>query len=416
MIDIEELRFFQAHFESHRKSHKSHYTMLENKRKEFVKKYDKQAITNLSIENFAVGKKPTNKESFCYLLEFETAELGRINGATSKKYGLYINKKTQEYIIKKAFSSPDDAMAQLKTSILELLVTGKTQDIEKIKKNILTPMVKGKILFMYYPKIYLNIFSEELVDYYLKKVDLYLGNENLNVIDKRFLLVKFKNEDSIMKTWNMFEFSSFLEYTFDVPVKRKNLPPELKEFADETYPDIKSVKPNVRIISTSDLADFFESTKIQKIKQKNIQRNYIRDVYLNTQRGERGEQIVIKHEKEFLKKAKRKDLAYKVKQISREDNAAGYDVLSYDENGNEKYIEVKATVGQLCNEILFHISEGERKKAKSLNNYWLYVVFNIKDNTPDIICIKNPAKLFDKQIKLIPEKYQGIINLKKIND
>lgn len=74
--------------------------------------------------------------------------------------------------------------------------------------------------------------------------------------------------------------------------------------------------------------------------------------------GLKGEEIVVKIEREFFRSISRDDLADKVRHVSKEDgDGSGYDVLSFFSDGNEKYIEVKSTNGTL--ESSFYISRNE---------------------------------------------------------
>ena len=71
-----------------------------------------------------------------------------------------------------------------------------------------------------------------------------------------------------------------------------------------------------------------------------------------------GEDVVVEYEKTRLIMEGREDLVDKVlatREIA--GNAERFDVLSYDKDENEKYIEVKTTKGGLNN--IFHISENE---------------------------------------------------------
>lgn len=418
-MNKEEIQQYQADFENYRNGRKKAYREFENLRNSFVNKYSVQEIKKLSKEEFALGKKEVNKDTFCYMLEFATAELGRINGATSKKYGLYIDKKTQEFkFTKTKYNSPDDAIDKIRQAILDLIKYGKTNEVEKLKAIKLTNMFKGKILFMYYPEKFLNIFAPDYVDFFLKKMGLFYGEKKLDVIEKRALLVDFKNNDPVMKKWTMFEFTDFLYYSFGGPKKQKDLPEPLKNYADEIYPDLITVNPNIFEITDIGFSKFSksvsEATEKKNGKTKKTPRNFSRENKLKIQRGEYGEQIVIKYEKEKLRKANQLDLMDKVTQVSKNDSSAGYDILSFDENGNEIYIEVKSTVDKYGIETAFYISEGEKQKAESLDNYYLYRVFDITSKNPTILRIRNPALYFGKEIQLVPSNYQGYFKLKDL--
>ena len=74
--------------------------------------------------------------------------------------------------------------------------------------------------------------------------------------------------------------------------------------------------------------------------------------------GLKGEEIAVVIEQEFFKSIGRNDLAQKVRHVSAEDgDGLGYDVLSFFENGREKYIEVKSTTASLSSP--FYLSRNE---------------------------------------------------------
>ncbi len=68
--------------------------------------------------------------------------------------------------------------------------------------------------------------------------------------------------------------------------------------------------------------------------------------FLNRQLGHNGEEMVFNFEQERLRQIDRPDLARKVRWISKEEgDGAGYDILSFDLKGSERFLEVKTTVG-----------------------------------------------------------------------
>ena len=68
--------------------------------------------------------------------------------------------------------------------------------------------------------------------------------------------------------------------------------------------------------------------------------------FLNRQLGSDGEEMVFKFEQQRLKQMDRPDLASKIRWISQEEgDGAGYDILSFDRTGSERFLEVKTTVG-----------------------------------------------------------------------
>jgi hypothetical protein len=119
--------------------------------------------------------------------------------------------------------------------------------------------------------------------------------------------------------------------------------------------------------------------------------------------GLAGENWVAEYEKVFLSNNMRPDLANKVTRISETNVGAGYDILSFETNENQKYIEVKTTV---LSKAEFFISSNELDIAKKLNgNYWIYFVSEIYGN-PQLTLIKDPINQMGSKLKLTPVSFQ----------
>jgi hypothetical protein len=81
--------------------------------------------------------------------------------------------------------------------------------------------------------------------------------------------------------------------------------------------------------------------------------------FRNRKLGREGEELVLYFERQRLQLQDRVDLAKKVKWISQEEgDGAGYDILSFDHQGNERLLEVKTTVG--VDTTPFYITRNER--------------------------------------------------------
>lgn len=123
------------------------------------------------------------------------------------------------------------------------------------------------------------------------------------------------------------------------------------------------------------------SQNVQSNNRESVPRKYEIDFEkLNKtkmKRGEIGEWIVYNIEKERLEKAEKKDLADKVKIVSK-DISLGYDIVSFLENGEEIHIEVKTTVSNIQDG--FYISKNEKEKMNTLVNYYIYRLYNLKQD------------------------------------
>lgn len=68
--------------------------------------------------------------------------------------------------------------------------------------------------------------------------------------------------------------------------------------------------------------------------------------FRNRKLGRDGEELVFHFERQRLQQLERPDLAKKIRWVSEEDgDGAGYDILSFDHKGKERFLEVKTTVG-----------------------------------------------------------------------
>jgi hypothetical protein len=79
----------------------------------------------------------------------------------------------------------------------------------------------------------------------------------------------------------------------------------------------------------------------------------------NRDLGQRGEEYALEYEKRILWSAGREDLAHKVRHVSQDyGDGLGYDIHSFNPNGNDRLIEVKTTLGTATTP--FFLSENER--------------------------------------------------------
>ena len=407
-MKINELREHQVNFEKDRIKIDSELKILFKLRDKFVKDYSIAKILSLELDEYVIGKQ---RQTFCHRLENELNDWGNIHGSTAKKFGIYYGvdgkDKNQKYRIgKKDFgTSVNEAFEKVKTSIVELL--NNRNNLKILKDNIISPMFKGKILSIYFPKTFLNIFSSSHLNYFINMLGL--ENSSKSELDKQKQLLDYKNSDSVMKAWNNFHFSKFLYRSFGRPndeLKDEKLPKELKKFKLKDFPPIETVKAEIinLKIEESYYSDTKHNKKVQKHDYSEQSKNYKRI-------GDRGEQIVFQEERKSLIKKGKPDLAKKVDHISIRDDLVGYDIISYDIDGNEILIEVKSTLKPvgMCN---IFISENEIKIARTKKNYFLYVVYEAGSKAPKIWKIKGADFFKNKNIKPIPMLYKIILTTK----
>jgi hypothetical protein len=123
----------------------------------------------------------------------------------------------------------------------------------------------------------------------------------------------------------------------------------------------------------------------------------------NRRLGEDGERWVLKLERARLTAAGHAQLAKKVAWVSKDlGDGLGYDIESFDEAGQQIFIEVKTTKGLI--DTPFYLSENERRvAARKARAYRLYRLFNFGVD-PHIFPVSGPL---DNRLSLAPISYRA---------
>lgn len=250
-MNIGDLREAQVRYENRMNEILETRESLYQLRNSFVRHFSLARIKKMQIDEYVAGVDlPKNGYNFCYILERQLDGLGRIIGATAFKFGVYFGRtksdNNYEYRFTRKFGETyEEAFSNIKATILELLTLGEEENIDEIAENSLSPMFKGKILCTFYPERYLNIFSNDHLDYFLIQLDLN-SEELLNsdAIYKREKLIEFKNADPIMENWSVDLFSNFLytEYPGRPPRKNEDNNDPLKNYRPPTFPKNQKAK------------------------------------------------------------------------------------------------------------------------------------------------------------------------------
>ena len=138
-------------------------------------------------------------------------------------------------------------------------------------------------------------------------------------------------------------------------------------------------------------------------KRNPIKTNYLEKEQSNRKLGLSGEELVISFEKWNLIKIGKEKYAEQIRWVSKEDgDGAGFDILSKEDNGKDKYIEVKTT--KLGKETPFYFTGNELKfSIKNTKYYNLYRLFNFENDTK--MFIKKGS--LDKICTSFPVTYKG---------
>jgi hypothetical protein len=136
---------------------------------------------------------------------------------------------------------------------------------------------------------------------------------------------------------------------------------------------------------------------------KPIKINYLEKEQNNSCLGEEGERFVIGYERLRLLNAGKDNLADKIEWVSKKlGDGLGYDILSRNNNGTDRFIEVKTT--KLAKETPIYVSRTEIGFASiKAEHFYLYRVFEF-DKQPKLF-IKQGN--YDSFCKVVPQIYKG---------
>lgn len=200
-----------------------------------------------------------------------------------------------------------------------------------------------------------------------------------------------------------YNYQNLLEETvLDYLIQNINIEQQFNQFATkEIITKEDKYNFNELIVEPPKTSVFKESSV--GYKRNPIKVNYLEREQKNRKLGQIGEELVIQFEKWNLINLGKEKLADKIEWISMEQgDGAGFDILSRNPNGTDKYIEVKST--KLSKETPFFFTRNELQFSKNHSkDFHLYRVFNLEEQ----------AKMFIKKGELnlichsIPMTYKG---------
>ena len=183
-----------------------------------------------------------------------------------------------------------------------------------------------------------------------------------------------------------FNYQKILEEkVIDYLIQNQSIENQFKSFADKEvfstsnptwFEKILVEAPKNNIVS--DPTTYYERSPIKV--------NYLEREQKNNKLGLLGEQLVLEYEKWNLIQLGKEKLAEEVRWISQEEgDGAGFDILSKNQNGTDKYIEVKTT--KLGKETPFYFTRNELLfSIKNAKKFHLFRLFDFE----------NDARLFKK--------------------
>ena len=243
---------------------------------------NRKALNSLSIEQYAEGA--GDKNNFCYLLERNLGEFGCITGSTSQKFGVW-RKTTNDYAYTKKYGdSAETAYKRIKTELCKLIDAGEIDDYKTIRECIIAPLVKFKILAVYYPDRYLTIHSIDHLRHFCKQIGIsFHEKDDELILQNRLKLWKSTNLNTVIQTQSLVNFVYCLYASFGRPENKE------KSFNKKKHEKELNIAKNEldRFNQYSDEDKLKEAYKA--LNQKNEQSN------LNKDKKEYERKIITRH-------------------------------------------------------------------------------------------------------------------------
>ena len=331
----------------------------------------------------------------------DTSNLMSASNYYPRRMILWMAQKDEE-AVRDMFINLYNPGIDLKSRILDFKAAAK-KIVEKYKEKNVHHTYQDDRAIM----VYLSLrFPEK---YYLYKFTMF----------KDF--VKFVDYDSAPKSGqieNLFKFESLCNYIHNFVMHDAELlkmyEPRREKYYDPAYhllvQDILYTayyyeKPEllepVKLVKPTEFRCIAIANQIILKEKAGV--DYIEEEKKRKEIGDLGEQFIYDQESEKVKQYKLPK-SKQVKWVARDiGDGLGFDILSYDENGNEMYIEVKTTLGE--EDTSFFVSANELEKSKQCgDNYYLYRVYEF--DKKNVIGKYSVRKGTLEELCLVPLSYR----------
>lgn len=384
-LDIKELEDNIEVFKlAHLKEEQTKFKACELERQKFIKRFPIEETYKITLKDYCLGL-DTN-DNFCYFLETRLKTSGSIKGGSAQKFGVFYSRDNSRFEMLPKWSKNKneiEALENIKNSIAEVIKAGKDYDLHTLENNKLAIVVKGKILASYYPEQYLGIFGDEDFDHFFYKLGVPF-NKRLSPVRKQYQLLKLKQESKVFDSLTFDEFMSFLYTMYGQDLLAKKKEDNKRNFkrndgTTEEQEDVES-KPLKKKLIKEDY-DFVGNSKVERTVTRKGPVDFESLQKKRTAVGYSGEMLVLEYETELLRKNGSKLRPY---HIALTDPSAGYDIISYDESGNIKYIEVKTRKAKNTSKLDFFITANEKEKFETLEGYVIYFVSDLNSDNPKL--------------------------------
>jgi len=294
------IKGFISDFESSPEALKARLRKCQEIHQRFLSKFPREKLKEiLTLRRYVIGRGDT--DTFCYWVERATRPLGSILGARADKFRVYFSRKEQRYRWVKGFTTAQVALRKTKSEILNLLSAAEHDDLQAIKNNRFfrnSHLYRGKLLYLYYPNKFLNVFAEDDIDYFLDRLGIEY-EENDHVLDKQMKLLEYRNNTVPRKSWSNLKFGLFLYGQFEPPSRRTGKASSKKRRMTQTTKDLigeegayglpQPEEANLTEVDLNDIPEVAGGSGKGRGKRRKV--NYLVEALRNQKLGDQAEEI-----------------------------------------------------------------------------------------------------------------------------
>ena len=197
------------------------FEALEDSKRKFIGRFPFEELINMTMEEYIVQKTnypKTYDDTFTYWLERKKEIGGAIGGGNASKFYIYMDatgRYCTGYGKKKQYIEGEELKFQYKeliSKIVKSIELAREDKIEEIKalNPPLWNMVLLKILSIYLPEKFIDIYSSSVLLPLGEILNLDVENIPENIIEINYLATKKLKEMNEFKDWKMFKLSNFI--------------------------------------------------------------------------------------------------------------------------------------------------------------------------------------------------------------
>ena len=155
------------YYKAHKNELEEYFNKCEILRQEFIKKFPKEELKSISIEDYSIGGKNAQgkplKNSFCYWVEFQLKNSGVFACGTADSYLLYYDKNGEIKNTTKN-KNDDELIKEIGEAIYKMATENEYNGDLKFKGDKTTIKFAMKIYNSYNPYYYFPIFSSDYMN------------------------------------------------------------------------------------------------------------------------------------------------------------------------------------------------------------------------------------------------------------